>query len=329
MTTTIETSPFTPPTSSYNFPAVSANHAISATFGLNQYAITATAGANGAISPAGLVNVPHGADKTFDITADTGYHVASVTIDGVTTVVETSLKTPATYSYTFPDVAANHTIAAAFAINQYTFTASADTNGDIPPEGDTTVTYGDEQSYTIVANEGYHVHSVTVDGVTTVVETSPQAPCHLHLHVPRGGGRPHHQRRVRDQRLRGHRLGGTERVVFAGRSGQRRARRLGRLHGDRRHALSRRDDPGRRRPRDERRDIGLDPEAVRVFVHERHVRPEHRGHIRREPVFPQRPRGHRTRRPGDTAVGNVVVSPEQPLYAPDADVTLTAFAADG
>ncbi len=328
VTTTIETSPFTPPTSSYTFPAVGANHTISATFGLNQYAITATAGANGAISPAGLVNVPHGADKSFDITADTGYHVLSVTIDGVTTVVETSLKTPAAYSTTFPDVAANHTITAAFAINQYTFTAIADSNGNIPPEGDTTVTHGDEQSYTIVADEGYHVHSITVDGVTTVVATSAQAPAAytytfpaatadhtisaafaINVYAvtasagPNGSFSPAGPINVEH--------GGSAAFTAVADTHY----HVGTVQIDADPAMSVETSVSTPRQYEYAfTDVTSDRSIAATFAGNQYVLSVH---VDTEPST------------GDTTVGHVVVSPEQALYAPDADVTLTAFAADG
>jgi hypothetical protein len=72
------------------------------------WTITASAGANGSIAPSGAVSVPNGADQTFTITPDTGYHVATLTVDG-------SPVTPPVTGYTFTNVTANHTIAASFA----------------------------------------------------------------------------------------------------------------------------------------------------------------------------------------------------------------------
>jgi hypothetical protein len=53
--------------------------------------------------------VNYGDDQTFTITPDTGYHILDVLVDGV------SVGTVA--SYTFVDVAADHTVSATFAIN--------------------------------------------------------------------------------------------------------------------------------------------------------------------------------------------------------------------
>lgn len=71
------------------------------------YTITASAGANGSITPSGAVSVSAGASQTFTMAANAGYQVSSVTVDGV--------NQGALGTYTFSSVAADHSIAAAFA----------------------------------------------------------------------------------------------------------------------------------------------------------------------------------------------------------------------
>jgi hypothetical protein len=92
---------------SYTFTNVTANHTISASFAINTYTITASAGAHGSITPSGTVSVNYGASQTFSITPSTGYHVSNVLVDGGSVGAVTS--------YTFTNVAANHTISASFA----------------------------------------------------------------------------------------------------------------------------------------------------------------------------------------------------------------------
>jgi hypothetical protein len=119
------------------------------------YTITVNAGANGTITPAtGTVNA--GTTPTYTVTANTGYSVGSVTVDG-------SAVTLTAGAYTFPDVHAIHTIAATFAINTYTITVNAGANGTITPATGM-VNYGTTPTYTVTANTGYSVGSVTVDG---------------------------------------------------------------------------------------------------------------------------------------------------------------------
>ena len=71
-----------------------------------KYTIAATAGEGGSITPNGDVSVKEGASQTFAITADNGYEIADVLVDGNSVgAVET---------YTFDDVKANHTISVSF-----------------------------------------------------------------------------------------------------------------------------------------------------------------------------------------------------------------------
>jgi hypothetical protein len=140
------------------------------------YAVTATASGNGTIqalnntniatSASGssivtTVTVTSGASQTFSITPDSGYHVASVTVDGVSVGTVTT--------YTFSNVTAVHSLSATFALDavgSYTISATAGSNGAITPSGSTIVSLGKNQSYTITPNGGYYVESVVVDGVT-------------------------------------------------------------------------------------------------------------------------------------------------------------------
>ena len=149
---------------SHTFTNVTANHTISATFVANTFTITASAGANGSISPSGSVSVNSGANQSFTITANAGFHVADVLVDGVSVGAVTS--------HTFTNVTANHTISASFAIDTFTITASAGANGSISPSGAVVVNSGANQSFTITANAGFHVADVLVDGVSVGAVTS-------------------------------------------------------------------------------------------------------------------------------------------------------------
>jgi uncharacterized repeat protein (TIGR02543 family) len=80
---------------------------ITAIFTINAFTITASAGANGTITPSGSVSVNPGANQSFTITpTNTTFHIADVLVDGSSV--------GAVPSYTFPNVTANHTISAIF-----------------------------------------------------------------------------------------------------------------------------------------------------------------------------------------------------------------------
>jgi hypothetical protein len=94
---------------SYSFSNVTANHTIAATFAATPvtYTITASAGTGGSITPSGTVKLNAGASQSYSIAAATGYKIAGVTVDGASV--------GAVSSYTFSNLAANHTISATFA----------------------------------------------------------------------------------------------------------------------------------------------------------------------------------------------------------------------
>lgn len=70
------------------------------------YTIKASAGNGGKISPSGDVKIEKGKDATFMFSANSGYAVSDVTVDGK--------KVVASGSYTFKAVSGNHTISVAF-----------------------------------------------------------------------------------------------------------------------------------------------------------------------------------------------------------------------
>ena len=149
---------------SHTFTNVTANHTIAASFAATTFTITASAGPNGSIAPNGAVVVNEGADQSFTITPDTGFHVADVLVDGISVGAVTS--------HTFTNVIANHTIAASFAATTYTITASAGANGSIAPNGAVVVNEGANQSFTITPDAGFQVADVLVDGISIGAVTS-------------------------------------------------------------------------------------------------------------------------------------------------------------
>ena len=137
---------------------------VTATFTINTYTVTVTQTANGTIAP-GTTVMNYGTSQTFTFTPITGYHVATITVDG-TALSGTALSTAIASGYAFTSIAANHTITATYAINTYTIIASVTGgNGTISPTGTTTLNYGASQAYTFTPTTGYQVASITVDGV--------------------------------------------------------------------------------------------------------------------------------------------------------------------
>ena len=101
---------------SYTFENVTADHTISVTFRstgggtvnppTTYHTITASAGEGGSISPSGRVTVANHGSRSFSITADEGWTVQNVVVDGVNVGPRGS--------YTFSDVTEDHTISVTF-----------------------------------------------------------------------------------------------------------------------------------------------------------------------------------------------------------------------
>jgi len=135
---------------------VTADKSVSATFAINTYTLTYTAGAGGTISGTTPQTVNHGAGGTA-VTAqpNTGYHFVSWS-DGVTTATRAET-----------NVTADKSVTATFAINTYTLTYTAGTGGTISGTTPQTVNHaGSGTAVTARPNTGYHFVSWS-DGVTT------------------------------------------------------------------------------------------------------------------------------------------------------------------
>lgn len=140
----------------YSFAAVSANHTIAAKFSANPV-ITSSSNAGGTITPLGKTTLNYGGSQSYAIAANTGYHIVDVLVDGASQ--------GAVSSYDFSNVTTKHKIAAKFQINSYSVTASAGPGGKITPVGLSTAKHGTKKMFTVTPDKGYHITSVTVNGV--------------------------------------------------------------------------------------------------------------------------------------------------------------------
>ena len=125
----------------------------------DQYTITASAGTGGSISPSGEQTVTRGDSKAFSFTADTGYEIEQVLVDGVNNIQAVSSK-----SYTFTNVTANHTVSVSFKKKQYTITVSANPSGYGTAGGDDTYIHGTSCTVKATASHGYEFVNWTENG---------------------------------------------------------------------------------------------------------------------------------------------------------------------
>lgn len=83
---------------------------ITAIFREETYTITASSSLGGSITPSGNVQVTKGANQTFQLSANSTYHISSIIVDG-------SYSTSYAENYTFYNVLADHTIHVIFSEN--------------------------------------------------------------------------------------------------------------------------------------------------------------------------------------------------------------------
>ena len=140
----------------------------------NVFTVTAIAGNNGTVSPAGISSYFYNQDAVYEITANQGYYIASLTIDGETSTYTQADGMTAT-THTFAQITDDHSISATFAPIMFSVTVNAGANGAIMP-GSGSFALGATPTFFITPNEGYAIVDVTVDNesvgaVTTYVFT--------------------------------------------------------------------------------------------------------------------------------------------------------------
>jgi hypothetical protein len=111
---------------------------------------------SGSISPQGTILAVPGSSPTFFISPHAGYHIADVVVNGVSKGAVTSVS--------LPQIAANATITASFAVNTYTVTMNTGAHGIV--FGPASAIYGATPSYTIQPDANYHVADIKVDGIS-------------------------------------------------------------------------------------------------------------------------------------------------------------------
>jgi hypothetical protein len=102
--------------------------------------------------------------QTFNTTANQGYHISDVVVNGASVGAVTT--------YTFTNVTGYNTIVADIVGNICIITASAGSGGSISPSGNVSVNYGNNQLFNITPTAGYRVLNVMVDGLSAGAVTS-------------------------------------------------------------------------------------------------------------------------------------------------------------
>jgi hypothetical protein len=165
-------------------------------FTISTWTITASAGTGGSVVPPGAIPVVEGASQHFSIAPSTGYHVATLTVDGGPVAADTA--------YTFTNVTADHTLGATFSTDSYAVTVDTVGSGWVAKDPDQpTYPYGSRLQLTAMPRDGWafgawsgdttgtsNPVTVTISGPKAVTATflDVQAPM-AHVTAPVGGER--------------------------------------------------------------------------------------------------------------------------------------------
>ena len=141
------------------------NYVYEVAFAPMTYIVNASCGSNGLVTPIGATSYFYNENGVYTVTANEGYYISSVTIDGNTTnYTQADGMNSYTYTFAFNGLnAVDHSISATFAPYQYTITVTDPTHGTITP-GTSTYNYNQSPVFTITPAAGYGIVDVTVDG---------------------------------------------------------------------------------------------------------------------------------------------------------------------
>ncbi|MDR3263429.1 MAG: InlB B-repeat-containing protein [Clostridiales bacterium] len=162
----------------YTFYNVAANHTIRVSFipaGATTFAVTATSGANGSITPNGVVSILAGQEQLYNFTPNGGYKVLNVFVDGIA-LDGAALTNAINNGYLMDNIITDRTIDVTFApiwaaIYQieatptYPIIGVPPTGNRIIPSGIINVASGGSFTFEIAVNSGYHAVSIIIDGV--------------------------------------------------------------------------------------------------------------------------------------------------------------------
>ena len=144
----------------YTFANIQEEHTISVEFAINTYTITVIQLENGSISPAKDSYI-YGETAQFTISANDGYHVECLIVDG-------EIYTNTLNEYTFTNISSDHYIFASFAPNEkYMVTIENSANGAIYASSQK-VEHGSSLDLNIHPDIGYKLAGLYVNGVDVI-----------------------------------------------------------------------------------------------------------------------------------------------------------------
>lgn len=129
----------------------------------NEVTVTVVQTANGEITP-GTTTTIYGDTLNFDVKANGGYIISSILLGGQSV----EIKDENEQTVVVQNIIGDTTLTATYALKDYLISVMSTGDGVTTPNTNQSVRFGDDISFTFVANEGKYISSLKIDGVERI-----------------------------------------------------------------------------------------------------------------------------------------------------------------
>lgn len=129
----------------------------------NEVTVTVVQTANGEITP-GTTTTIYGDTLNFDVKANGGYKIYSILLGGQSV----EIKDENEQTVVVQNIIGDTTLTATYALKDYLISVMSTGDGVTTPNTNQSVRFGDDISFTFVANEGKYISSLKIDGIEKI-----------------------------------------------------------------------------------------------------------------------------------------------------------------
>lgn len=129
----------------------------------NEVTVTVVQTANGEITP-GTTTTIYGNTLNFDVKANGGYKISSILLGGQSV----EIKDENEQTVVVQNIVGDTTLTATYALKDYLISVMSTGEGVTTPNTNQSVKFGDDISFTFVANQGKYISSLKIDGIEKI-----------------------------------------------------------------------------------------------------------------------------------------------------------------
>lgn len=144
----------------------------------NEVTVTVVQTANGEITP-GTTTTIYGDTLNFDVKANGGYKISSILLGGQSVEITDENE----QTVVVQNIIGDTTLTATYALKDYLISVMSTGDGVTTPNTNQSVRFGDDISFTFVANEGKYISSLKIDGVERISGVSTKNYEHTFTNV--------------------------------------------------------------------------------------------------------------------------------------------------